>query len=563
MQNQYQQLLAGVCLLGSVVWHGTGYAIDYATDGTRAAAGSGAHEGDAKLSTGGMTALRPNIVFIFSDDHAISSIGAYEGRYAPYDPTPNIDRLADEGMRFDRCYVTNSICGPSRATILTGKYPHLNGYYKNDLYFDGSQQTFPKLLQDVGYQTAVIGKWHLHSVPTGFDHYEILTGMAGQGQYYSPTLLTNGESIAYSGYTTDIITQRGLRWLKEAANQEQPFLLMLQHKAPHRSWQPSPEHYDLYADVTFPEPETFFDDFETRGTAARTQLMSIVDDMSEVDLKLKPPYYMKGDDLNAWHEAYDAENEAFHQAELTGDDLARWKYQRYVRGYLRTAAAMDDSIGEVLDYLEESGLAENTIVVYGSDQGFYLGEHGWFDKRFMYEESLRAPLLVRWPGVTQAGSVEAEAIVSNLDFAQTFLDAARATIPSDMQGRSLKPVLAGEVPHDWRQSFYYHYYGYPDYHMVRQHYGVTDGRYKLIHFYTLGEKELYDLKTDPHEVRNVYVKPGYEAITERLENELARLRTGLEVPEDQVVAERFKGFEKENPYIKSYLREIGYTPESE
>lgn len=389
-------------------------------------------------------------------------------------------------------------------------------------------------------------------------------GMAGQGQYYDPTMLTNGELISYSGYTTDIITERGLRWLKEETSEDQPFILMLQHKAPHRTWQPAPRHYDLYADVTFPEPETFFDDFDTRGTAARTADMSIAESMSIVDLKLRPPFYMKGDALKAWHEAYDAENEAFHQAELTGDELARWKYQRYVRGYLRTAAALDESIGEVMAYLEASGLAENTILVYASDQGFYLGEHGWFDKRFMYEESLRAPLFVRWPGVTKAGSVEAEAIVSNLDFAQTFLEAAGAPIPYDMQGRSMKPVLKGETPDDWRESFYYHYYGFPDYHMVHRQYGVTDGRYKLINFYTLEEKELYDLKMDPKEVRNVYGEPGYESIIARLEIELARLRTELEVPEDDaVVAARFKELERDNPHLKNYLRDIGYTPESE
>lgn len=467
----------------------------------------------------------PNIVFIFADDHAYQAIGAYG---SVINHTPNIDRLAAEGMLFENCFVTNSICGPSRAVILTGKYSHINGFHRNGLKFDGSQQTFPKLLQQAGYQTVVIGKWHLGSDPTGFDYWDILIG---QGPYYNPPMIDNAARKVRDGYTTDVITDLALDWLQSKRDTSKPFMLMFQHKAPHRSWQPSPKHLAMYDDVTIPEPATLFDDYATRGTAAKTQDMTIAKTLTDYDLKFRPPGNLTDEQREIWHAAYDPKNEAFRAAQLTGDDLVRWKYQRYIKDYLRCVASLDDNIGRVLDYLDESGLASNTIVIYSSDQGFYLGEHGWFDKRWIYEPSLRTPLIVRWPDVTEPGT-RTDAIVSNLDFAETFLDVAGVDQPSDMQGRSLKPILQGEAPHDWRTSFYYHYYEFPAVHSVRRHYGVRDQRYKLIHFYNIDEWEFYDLKDDPLEVRNAFDDPDYAPIIGRLMQELQRLRRQYDVPPD-------------------------------
>lgn len=468
---------------------------------------------------------RPNIVFIFADDHAYQAIGAYG---SVINHTPNIDRLAAEGMLFENCFVTNSICGPSRAVILTGKYSHINGFHRNGLRFDGSQQTFPKLLQQAGYQTVVIGKWHLGSDPTGFDYWDILIG---QGPYYNPPMIDNGTRKVRDGYTTDVITDLALDWLQSKRDTSKPFMLMFQHKAPHRSWQPSPNHLTLYDDVTIPEPATLFDDYATRGTAAKTQDMTIAKTLTDYDLKFRPPGNLTDEQRETWEAAYGPKNEAFHAAQLTGDDLVRWKYQRYIKDYLRCVASLDDNIGRVLDYLDEAGLASNTIVIYSSDQGFYLGEHGWFDKRWIYEPSLRTPLIVRWPGVTEPGT-RTDAIVSNLDFAETFLDIAGVDQPSDMQGRSLKPILQGETPHDWRTSFYYHYYEFPAVHSVRRHYGVRDQRYKLIHFYNIDEWEFYDLVEDPLEMRNAFDDPSYAPIIGRLMQELQRLRRQYDVPTD-------------------------------
>jgi arylsulfatase A-like enzyme len=474
---------------------------------------------------------RPNILFVFSDDHAYQSISAYGSKI---NETPNIDRLAREGMRFDNCYVTNSICGPCRAVILTGKHSHLNGFLQNGNRFDGSQQTFPKLLQKVGYQTAMIGKWHLASAPTGFDYYHVLKG---QGPYYNPPMIENGENVKHTGYTTEIITDLALDWLQKERSADKPFILMYQNKAPHRNWQPGPKYLTMYDDITIPEPDTLFDDYEGRGTAARTQDMTIKKTMNANDLKLNAPGNLTPEQRKAWDAAYGPKNEAFRKANLQGKELIRWKYQRYIKDYLRCIAAVDDNLGRVLDYLDKSGLAENTVVIYSSDQGFYLGEHGWFDKRWMYEESLRTPLLVRWPGKVKPGS-ECDAIVSNLDFAETFLDIAGAPIPSDMQGRSLVPLLEGKTPADWRTTFYYHYYEFPGAHAVRRHYGVADGRYKLMHFYPhpkdknpIDEWELYDLKSDPQEMKSVYGDPAVAEVQKRLTDELGRLRKQYQVPE--------------------------------
>jgi arylsulfatase A-like enzyme len=468
---------------------------------------------------------RPNIVFIFSDDHAYQAISAYGSKV---NQTPNIDRLAREGMRFDRCLVPNSICGPSRATVLTGKYSHRNGFYNNsNCRFDGSQVTFPKLLQKAGYQTAMIGKWHLVTDPTGFDYWEILPGL---GRYYNPPMIRNGKRVEHEGYVTDIIVDQTLDWLKKR-DPSRPFLVMCQHRAPHREWEPSLKHLKMFDGVKFPEPDTLFDDYAGRGQAEKTQDMTIAKTMTARDLKLTPPPALTAEQRKVWDAYYEPLNAAFRKADPQGKDLVRWKYQRYLHDYLGCVASLDDNIGRVLDYLKAEGLEKDTLVVYSSDQGFYLGEHGWFDKRWIFEESLRTPLLVRWPGVVKPGSVNKD-IVSNLDFAETFLQAAGVEVPGEMQGRSLVPLLKGETPGDWRKSFYYHYYEYPGVHNVRRHYGVVTDRYKLVHFYEpdMNYWELFDRQTDPQELRSVFGQKEYAQIQKELEKELAGLRMELKVP---------------------------------
>ncbi|MGJ8726244.1 MAG: sulfatase family protein [Roseibacillus sp.] len=468
---------------------------------------------------------QPNIVFIFSDDHAYQAISAYGSNR---NKTPNIDRLAKEGMRFDRCLVTNSICGPSRATIMSGTYNHINGFVDNaGCKFDGSQVTFPKQLQANGYQTAVIGKWHLGSSPTGFDHWQVLPG---QGQYYNPKMILNGEDVREKGYVSDIVTDLSLEWLKEKRDPSKPFLLMCQHKAPHRNWSPHVDKLDHDNGKPYPEPETLFDDYSGRGPGERNQDMSLAKTMHEGDLKLKINSSIPKSVRDQWHAYYQPRNEKFLAANLEGEELVRWKYQRYMHDYLACIASVDDSVGKLLDYLDESGLGENTIVVYSSDQGFYLGEHGWFDKRWIYEESVRTPLLVRWPDVIAPGSVNKD-IVSNLDFAETFLEAADIPVPSHMQGQSLLPLFKGETPEDWRKSFYYHYYEFPGVHSVPRHYGVITDRYKLVHLYKPDDYwQLFDLQTDPHELKSVFEDPSYAETRKTLEKELTRLRTELKVP---------------------------------
>ena len=382
----------------------------------------------------------PNIIVIFSDDHAWQAISAY-GDDRRLVETPNIDRLAREGMRFDRCLVTNSICGPSRAAVLTGKYAHVNGFYNNETTpFDGSQQTFPKLLQKAGYQTALIGKWHLVSEPTGFDHWEILPD---QGQYYNPPMIRNGQKVKHEGYVTDVITDLSLDWLRQR-DKTKPFLLMCQNKAPHRPWEPALKNLDWDKGRQYPEPKTLFDGYgDGRGLAWRDNAMRIGKDLNDNDLKLNPPANLTPEQRKAWDAYYEPRNAVFRSANLSGDDLVRWKYQRYMHDYLGSVLSVDESVGRVLDYLDREGLSENTIVIYSSDQGFFLGEHGWFDKRWILEESLRTPFIVRWPGVTKPGSKN-DRIVSLLDVAETLVDVAGLPQPSDMQGRSLAPLLRGE-----------------------------------------------------------------------------------------------------------------------
>ena len=473
-------------------------------------------------------AKQPNIVFIFSDDHAYQAISAY-GDARKLLETPNIDRIAKTGVRFDRALVPNSICGPSRATVLTGKYNHLNGFVNNaNSRFDGSQMTFPKLLQKAGYQTAIVGKWHLGSDPTGFDFWQILPG---QGVYYNPPMIRMGENIKVPGYTTDIIGDVSLEWLRKR-DKSKPFLLMSQHKAPHREWAPALRHLGFDKDRVYAEPPTLFDDYANRGIAVRDQDMTLEKTFTDRDAKLALPAGIDDEQTKVWNAYYEPRNAKFRAANLSGKDLVRWRYQRYMHDYLATVKAVDENVGRLLDYLEQEGLMENTIVVYSSDQGFFLGEHGWFDKRWIFEESVRTPLLVRWPGVSKAGATSS-ALVSNLDFAETFLDAAGVPIPAEMQGRSLRPVLGGARPADWRQSFYYQYYEWPQPHRVRPHYGVVTDRYKLVRFYGTADEywELYDREKDPHELRSVYGDPTYAATVAELEKELARLRTELKVPD--------------------------------
>ncbi len=463
---------------------------------------------------------RPNILFIMSDDHGYQAISAYGSKV---NKTPNIDRIAKGGVRFDRCFVTNSICGPCRAVVLTGKYGHLNGFVRNGNRFNGEQQHVGKLLQKSGYQTAVVGKWHLGTTPTGFDYYHVLKG---QGPYYNPPMLTSDGEVKHTGYTTEIITDVALNWLKEKRDPEKPFLMLYQHKAPHRNWQPGPKQLTHYDDVTIPEPATLYDDYSGRGPASKSQTMTVANHLSEHDLKLtNQRSKLTPEQLEAWNKAYSTKNKAFREAKLEGKDLIQWKYQRYAKDYLRCIDSVDENVGRVLDYLEESGLDENTVVIYTSDQGWYLGEHGWYDKRWMYEQSFRTPCLIKWPGVTQPGT-STETMAMNLDFAQTFLDIAGAPIPPDMQGASLVPVLNGKQPDNWRKSVYYHYYEFPGAHSVRKHLGVRTDRYKLIHFYEpdMNYWELFDLQNDPNELRSVYSAPGYEKIVEQMKAELLKLQ---------------------------------------
>jgi len=483
---------------------------------------------------------RPNIIFIFSDDHAPHAIGAYGGIYNDLDPTPNIDQLAKQGMLFRNSFCTNSICGPSRAVILTGKHSHKNGFMNNGNRFDGSQQTFPKLLQGAGYQTAIYGKWHLKDTPQGFDSWRVLPG---QGEYYNPMMIGPNGRERLEGYCTDVVTELALDWLKSGRDQDKPFMLMCQHKAPHRNWMPPIRYLNLYDDVEIPEPATLFDQYEDNASPARNQEMEIdrhmnlvFDLFTDLDPQASAGKQKATDrsghrnfrnmteaQIAAWHRALDPKNEEFKNSQLTGKELVRWKYQRYMQHYLACVKSVDDSVASLMRYLEETGLDENTVVIYSSDQGFYLGDHGWYDKRWMYEESLKMPLIVKWPGVTQPGTTS-DLMVQNLDYAETFLEMANVEIPSDMQGASLVPLLKGEQHEDWRDAIYYHYYEFPSVHMVSRHYGVRTERYKLMYFYQLDEWEFYDLQEDPDELTNQYANQQYAAEIANLKERLAELR---------------------------------------
>jgi len=487
--------------------------------------------GSVALAQGSQT--RTNIVFLFTDDHAFQAISAYKNPLK-LNQTPNIDRIAHEGMIFRRCIVPNSICAPARATILTGLYSHKNGVPDNRSKFDGSQTTFPKLLQQAGYQTALFGKWHLQSNPTGFDVWEVLPG---QGSYYNPDFITEKGNIRKEGYATDLITDRGLEWI-DTRDKSKPFCLMLQHKAPHRNWMPAARHFDLYENTVFPEPETLFDDYKGRATPASKQEMEINRHMTlDSDLKVPegdnwdylPEYKrMNPKQKEVWAKAYRGRLEEFRRLQPKGKDLVKWKYQQYMKDYLRCIAAVDENVGRVLEYLDKNGLTQNTLLVYASDQGFYLGEHGWFDKRWIYEESLRTPCVARWPNHIKPAS-SSDAMVSNLDFAQTFLEAAGVPAPATMQGISLFPIFKNSKPSRWRKSFYYRYTE-PGVHEVAPHEGVVTERYKLAYFWETKEWEMYDRQRDPKEMKSVANDPKYASIRKKLESELKRLREETGAP---------------------------------
>ena len=456
---------------------------------------------------------RPNILFILTDDHAAHAMSCYGSRI---NQTPHLDRIAGGGALFRNCFCTNSICAPSRASILTGTYNHINGVTTLATPFDGRQATFPKVLQEAGYQTAIFGKWHLghggHADPTGFDEWEVFPG---QGDYHDPEMLTASGARQHKGYATDLVTDMSLDWLRQR-DRERPFLLCCHHKAPHRPWEPDEAHADMYADEDIPEPETLFDDYSNRSEAAKVAQMRINRDMGIEDLKEECP---EG---------------------LSFEEETRWKYQRYIKDYLRCVASVDDNVGRLLDYLDEEGISNDTIVIYTSDQGFFLGDHGWYDKRFMYEESLRMPMVMRYPAALEAGTV-IDSMVLNVDFAPTLLELCQAECPADVQGRSFVKLLQGKIPADWRDSMYYRYWMHGTPHAVKAHYGVRTHDFKLIHYYAdpldqpgtsetaprTQEWELFDLRQDPAELNNVYADPEYSETVKALKEELFRLQAEI------------------------------------
>lgn len=470
---------------------------------------------------------RPNIIFVFSDDHSIQTIGAYGNRLGEFcrqqGVTPNIDRLAAEGGLFVNSFCANSLCSPSRATVLTGVHSHLNGVRNLGEPLKPGIWTYPVALRDAGYQTAVIGKWHLGDTRPEFDYWRILPG---QGEYIDPVFIGPDGREKHAGYVSDIMTEMALDWLKKR-DPVKPFFLSVQHKAPHRNWIPPARYAHWLEDVTVPEPETLFDDYSHRASPAHNQKMTIAKDMS-----LKSDLKVGGPQTN--DPAYAARNADFAGRQPTGKELTRWKYQQYMKDYLRCIKGVDDSVGQLLAAIKAAGIESNTIVIYSSDQGFYNGEHGWFDKRWIYEESLHMPYVIRWPGVVKPGS-RFKSFIQNIDYAPTFVEMAGATLPESLQGRSFVTILRGETPPDWRKTIYYHYYA-PDTHNVPQHYGVRTDRFTLVYFYQTEEWELFDNLKDPLQLRSVYDDPAYADDLSKLKTELARLRSfyrdtdGPEVP---------------------------------
>lgn len=483
------------------------------------------------LAAPGLSAAeRPNILFIMSDDHAAHAISAYGSKV---NQTPNLDRLGREGIRFNRCFAVNSICAPSRATILTGLYSHKNGVPVFNA-FDGSQPTVSKLLQGAGYYTAMIGKWHLGSDPTGFDRWEILPG---QGRYHKPVLYDAEGARTYDGYVSDVLTDIAIDTLQKRPK-DKPFFMMLHHKAPHRPWEPNDKQRQAFANRRIPEPTTLRDDGATRTDALREQEQSVFRDMTRRDLKLKPPEGLKGRELQEWYGTKPMEVEAEvdgNVQRLKGEALDAWKYQRYMQDYLACIQSVDDNVGRLLDWIDAQGLRDNTLIIYTSDQGFFLGDHGMYDKRFMYEESIRMPFLVRWPKGIPAGKTQ-DALAINCDFAPTFLELAGAPVPESMQGRSLVPLLQGAKPASWRTSFYYRYYHDPGDHNTRAHYGIRTDTHKLMYFWKKDQWECFDLIRDPQELKNIYNEPAAAGVVAELKRELTRLKA--EVKDNDEFAEK-------------------------
>lgn len=490
---------------------------------------------------------RPNILFLFSDDHAIKSISAYGGPLAKIAPTPNIDRIANEGAIFENSFCANSLCGPSRACILTGKHSHKNGFMRNGNSFDATQWTVAKELQKGGYNTAVIGKWHLKSNPVGFDHWEVFPG---QGSYFNPVFnQMDGSQKKFEGYATDLTTKKAIDWL-DGRDTSKPFFLMCQHKAPHRTFAPALRHLGSFDDVEIPEPGSLFDDYKNRSKTLAENEMEIDRHMDwAYDLKIrkdergdvklpKPDRYgsseynrMTDDQKKVWDAHFSPANQKFladfKAGRLSEKEVVQWKYRRYMRNYLSTVKSVDESIGQMLKYLDDNDLAKNTIVIYSSDQGFFLGEHGWYDKRWMFEEAFRMPFLARWPSVIKAGS-QPKQLIQNIDYAPTFLDIANLETPAEVQGRSLVPLLKGEA-NDWRKSLYYAYYELGE-HAVPQHYGVRTENHKLFYIPESQEWNLFDLQNDPNEMNSVHDDASYKEIRANLQKELARLRTEFGAP---------------------------------
>lgn len=486
-------------------------------------------------------AQQPNIIYIMSDDHDADAISAYNKKFIS---TPNMDRIAKEGMRFTNCFVGNSICSPARATALTGQHSHLNGIKDNRTPFDGARITLPKLLKEAGYQTAIIGKWHLHSLPAGFDYWTVLPG---QGVYYSTRLISmNKDTIRYNQYATSLITDKTLDWLKNQRDPSKPFFIMMHHKAPHRNWVPELRWLEVFSKKKIPEPPTLYTDTVGKGAAFKHQRMSILNDMTLcTDLKIDPQYIMdiphlkpgqndiRGyeatmngipeDQRKRMKEIFAERGKLLQKLKPSGRELLKWKYQWYMQDYLACIASVDESVGEVLKYLDESGLSKNTMLIYTSDQGFYLGENGWFDKRFMYDVSMQTPLLVKWPGKIRAGSINTS-LVQNIDFAPTMLDAAGVNVPDWMQGLSLKSILTGKQTELPRKELYYRYYEYPIDHYVIPHLGIREKQFKIIYFFTANEWEFYDLKADPAEQRNLISNPKYQAEINRMKMKLVEVK---------------------------------------
>lgn len=483
---------------------------------------------------------RPDIIYIMSDDHDAAAISVYNKLFIQ---TPNIDRIANEGARFTNAFVGNSICGPARATLLTGQHSHMNGMKDNRTRFDSSKITLPKLLQQAGYQTAIVGKWHLHSYPTGFDYWKILPG---QGLYFEPRIINmSGDTSTYHGYATDVITTEALQWL-DTRTKTKPFLLLLHHKAPHRYFFPPLKFIKIFHNKHFPEPATLYADTAGHGTAWRLQTMSILHDMKlSSDLKVDPEYlenipWLKPDATEiAYYRAifnripepeksmikdiYKERGELLQRSKPSGKELLKYKYQWYMQDYMAAVASVDENVGRLLDYLDKNGLTKNTLVIYTSDQGMYLGQNGWFDKRWMYDVSMRTPLMARWPGYIKPKSV-IQPMVQNIDYAPTILQAAGVNVPQWMQGKGMVPLLTGKEKTSYRKQLYYHFYEHKADHTVLPHLGIRGERYKLIYFYTVNEWELYDLTSDPQEQKNLIRLRSSQPVFNLMKAELVKLR---------------------------------------